>query len=340
MTFAVPGIVSVPRIRLFRTSSFRLAVLYAGLLTVSVLVLFGVTYLFATDYATQDEDNEIGVEFASIQDEAQLSGQARLPAIIDNHLRLRKDVRAVYLLQDSDGHKIIGNIEAMTPVLGPATLSLFFDDQLRQVRARGYRLANGEYLLIGQDTRTLRDMKRLIVRAFGVGLVATLLLALLGGVIVSTTMLRRIDSVSRTARAIVGGDMSQRVPVRGTDDEFDELAASVNAMLNRIDDLMRSMRQVSNDIAHDLRTPLTRLRQRLEHARRRAQTTEELHEAVRDSIAQVGSILETFCALVRIAQIEAAGRASEKSAINVSKLLAAIVDDFAPSAEDDRHKPV
>jgi signal transduction histidine kinase len=324
----------VPRIRLFRTSSFRLALLYAGLLTASVLVLFGVTYWFATNYATQDEDNEIGVEFASIQDEAQLSGQARLPAIIDNHLRLRKDVRAIYLLQDSAGQKVIGNVPAMEPVIGTATLRMRVDDQSRQVRARGYRLANGDYLLIGQDTRTLRDMKALIVRAFGVGLLVTLLLALFGGVIVSTTMLKRIDAVSRTARAIVGGDMSQRVPVRGTDDEFDELAASVNAMLNRIDDLMRSMRQVSNDVAHDLRTPLTRLRQRLEHARRRAQTTEELHEALGHSIAQVDSILETFGALLRIAQIEAGGRASEKSAINVSRLLTAIVDDFAPAAED------
>jgi signal transduction histidine kinase len=324
----------VPRIRLFRTSSFRLALLYAGLLTASVLVLFGVTYWFATNYATQDEDNEIGVEFASIQDEAQLSGQARLPAIIDNHLRLRKDVQAIYLLQDSAGRKIIGNVPAMSPVIGSATLRLRVDDQPRQVRARGYKLTNGDYLLIGQDTRTLRDMKALIVRAFGVGLLVTLLLALLGGVIVSTTMLKRIDAVSRTARAIVGGDMSQRVPVRGTDDEFDELAASVNAMLNRIEDLMRSMRQVSNDVAHDLRTPLTRLRQRLEHARRRAQTTEELHEALGHSITQVDSILETFGALLRIAQIEAGGRASEKSAINVSKLLAAIVDDFAPAAED------
>jgi len=324
----------VPRIRLFRTSSFRLALLYAGLLTASVLVLFGVTYWFATNYATQDEDNEIGVEFASIQDEAQLSGQARLPAIIDNHLRLRKDVSAIYLLQDSAGQKIIGNVPAMEPVIGTATLRMRVDDRSRQVRARGYRLANGDYLLIGQDTRTLRDMKALIIRAFGVGLLVTLLLALLGGVIVSTTMLKRIDAVSRTARAIVEGDMSQRVPVRGTDDEFDELAASVNAMLNRIDDLMRSMRQVSNDVAHDLRTPLTRLRQRLEHARRRAQTTEELHEALGHSIAQVDSILETFGALLRIAQIEAGGRASEKSAINVSRLLTAIVDDFAPAAED------
>ena len=324
----------MPRIRLFRTSSFRLALLYAGLLTASVLVLFGVTYWFATNFATQDEDNEIGVEFASIQDEAQLSGQARLPAIIDNHLRLRKDIQAIYLLQDSAGRKIIGNVPAMSPVIGSATLRLRVDDRPRQVRARGYRLADGDYLLVGQDTRTLRDMKALIVRAFGVGLVATLLLALLGGVIVSTTMLKRIDAVSRTARGIVAGDMSQRVPVRGTGDEFDELASSVNAMLNRIEDLMRSMRQVSNDVAHDLRTPLTRLRQRLEHAKRRAQTTEELHEALGHSIAQVDSILETFGALLRIAQIEAGGRASEKSAINVSKLLAAIVDDFAPAAED------
>ena len=96
--------------------------LYAGLLTASVLILFGVTYWFATEYAAQDEINEIGVEFASIQDEARSSGEARLPAIIENHLRLRKDVRAVYLLQDPAGHKIVGNIDAMTPFVGPTIL--------------------------------------------------------------------------------------------------------------------------------------------------------------------------------------------------------------------------
>ena len=205
---------------------------------------------------------------------------------------------------------------------------------MRQVRAYGYRLENGGYLLVGQDTATLRQMKALIFRAFGVGFLVTVLLAILGSVIVSTTVLKRVDAVSRTASAIMGGDFSQRVPVRGTDDEFDDLAATMNAMLDRIEDLMRSMRQVSNDIAHDLRTPLTRLRQRLEHARRRANSVGELHEALDHSIAQVDKILETFGALLRIAQIEAGGQPGKKTAIDLSKLLTGIVDDFAPAAED------
>lgn len=320
--------------RLFRTSSFRLTLLYVGLFTVSALILFGVTYWFATDYAAQDEINEIGVEFAAIQDEAGLAGNERLPLIIENHLRQRRDVRAVYLLEDAQGRKIAGNINAMPPKLGPTMLALVLDGQPLEVRAYGYRLDNGYYLLVGQDTAVLREMKAVIARAYGVGLLITLALAVAGGAIISTTVLKRVESVGRTARAIVGGDLSQRVPVRGTEDEFDDLAGSVNAMLDRIEDLMRSMRQVSNDIAHDLRTPLTRLRQRLEHARRRAHSVEELHEALGLSIAQVDSILETFGALLRIAQIEAGGRTMPKSQIDVSKLLAGIVEDFAPAAED------
>ena len=308
--------------------------LYAGLLTASVLILFGVTYWFATDYAAQDENNEIGVEFESIQDEVRSSGEARLPTIIENHLRLRKDVRAVYLLQDPAGNKIVGNIDAMTPVFGSTILDRDLAGQSRQVRAYGYSLANGDYLLVGQDTATLRQMKALIFRSFGVGFVITVLLAILGTIIVSTTVLKRVDAVSRTASAIMSGDFSQRVPVRGTHDEFDDLAATMNAMLDRIEDLMRSMRQVSNDIAHDLRTPLTRLRQRLEHARRRANSVEELHDALDHAIAQVDSTLETFGALLRIAQIEAGGQAARQTAIDVSKLLCGIVEDFSPAAED------
>ena len=319
---------------LFHASSFRLTLAYAGLFVICVLVLFGVTYWFVTDYATQDETAEIAVEFADIQNEVQLAGEERLPAIIDSHLRLRQDVRAVYLLLDRDGRKITGNIDSLPPVFGPRMMDLMVDGKIRDVRVDGFRLDNGDFLLIGQDTDTLNDMTALIARSFGVGLVVTLMLAFLGGALISTSVLKRIETVSHTARAIVGGDLTQRVPVRGTADEFDDLAASVNAMLDRIEDLMRSMRQVSNDIAHDLRTPLTRLRQRLEHAHRRAHNVQEMHDALGGSIAQVDSILETFGALLRIAQIEAGGSASPPVAVDVSRLLAGIVEDFSPAAED------
>ena len=320
--------------RFLRTSAFRLTLLYTGLFLISVLILFGVTYWSATSYAAQDETNEIAGEFAAIKDEASLAGDDRLPTIIENHLRQRRNVRAVYFLEDSNGRKLAGNIDPVPRKLGLAMLNVPLDGRRREVRAYGYELANGDFLLIGQDTETLRELEEVVARAFSLGLLVTLVLAVVGGAIISSTILRRVETVSRTARVIIGGDLSERVPVRGTADEFDTLAASVNAMLDRIEDLMRSMRQVSNDIAHDLRTPLTRLRQRLERAHNHAHSVEQLQEIVGGSIRQIDSILETFAALLRIAQIEAGGQSAPSGPVDLSRLLGTIVEDFAPAAED------
>jgi signal transduction histidine kinase len=143
-----------------------------------------------------------------------------------------------------------------------------------------------------------------------------------------------VEALGRTTQAIVAGDLSRRLPLRGTDDEIDRLSVNVNAMLDRIEDLMRSVRQVSNDIAHDLRTPLTRLRQRLEHARRGAASPQELRAALEGAIVQLESILETFGALLRIAQIEAGGRSAARATIDLSAMLTSVVEDFAPAAAD------
>jgi signal transduction histidine kinase len=324
--------------RLVHTSSFRLTALYAGLFMICALVLYGVTYWFATDYAARDEINEIAEEFAAIQDDLDLVGETQLPLIIQNHLRERRDVRAVYLLEDKEGNKIAGNMDAMPPVLGPTMLRLPMDGSMRDVRAEGYTLSNGDYVLVGQDTSVLREMKLVIARAFGVGLLITLALAVIGSAAISTATLKRVEAVSKTARAIIGGDLSQRVPLRGVTDEFDDLAGSVNAMLDRIEDLMRSMRQVSTDIAHDLRTPLTRLRQKLEILGRRGNSDDLLHRELSGCLAQLDSILETFGALLRIAQIEAGSNTTPKTPIDITQLLGGIVDDFVPAAEDHGHR--
>lgn len=320
--------------RRLHTSSFQLALLYAGLFATSILFLFALTYWTAAHYAAQDEAHEIDVEFTAIQDEARLSGDDRLPQIIANHLRQRAGEHAVYLLEDEHGRKLAGNIASVSPLVGARTLNVPLDGELRDVRAHGYRLTNGDYVLIGQDPRSLREMKRLIARAFGVNAAVTLVLAVMGGLIISNRALRRVEAVGRTTQAIVAGDLSRRLPSRGTDDEFDRLAQSVNAMLDRIEDLMKSVRQVSNDIAHDLRTPLTRLRQRLERARLRPASPEEWRDTLQSAIAQVDSILETFGALLRIAQIESGQSVRPFATVDVSSLLESIIEDFAPAAAD------
>ncbi|MDB5397379.1 MAG: Integral rane sensor signal transduction histidine kinase [Rhodospirillales bacterium] len=320
--------------RFFRTWSFRLTLLYAGLFTLSVLILFGVIYWSALAYAAQDEADENDVEFHAIVDEAELAGYAQLPRIIENHIRQRARAPAAYLLEDAELHKIAGNIDPMPPRDGTFRIKPTLNGKKHRASAHFYEMPNGDHLLIGQDSASLKEMKELIARAFGVGVVATLILGLIGGGIVTTSVLRRVESVARTSRAIIAGNLSQRVPLRGSDDEFDHLAASVNAMLDRIEDLMRSMRQVSNDIAHDLRTPLTRLRQRLELARRHKQSVPELQEALDDSTLQIDSILETFGALLRIAQIEAGQGVTVNAPVDMSNLLTNIAEDFAPAAED------
>ena len=324
---------SLVQARLFRTSSFRLTLLYAGLFTACVLILFGIVYWWAAGYFVKDEIDDIGEEYAAIQDEAALAGDARLPEIITAHARRHESDRAVYLLEDPSGSKIAGDIEARPPQEGPFALSAFVGGRMRHIPAHGYRLANGDYLLIGQDPQAPREMKELIAKAFGASLGVTLVLAVLGGLIISNSVLRRVEAVSLTSRGIIGGDLTRRVPLTGADDEFDHLATSVNAMLDRIEDLMRSMRQVSNDIAHDLRTPLSRLRQRLEQARDDHDIA-AVHGALDAAVDQVDSILVTFGALLRIAQIEAGGQVSATAPVDLSQMLARIAEDFAPAAED------
>src|SRR5262249_37225985 len=146
-------------------------------------------------------------------------------------------------------------------------------------------------------------------------------------------LLRHVEAMSQTSREIVAGDLGRRIPVRGANDEFDHLAESLNTMLDRIENLMTGLREVSTDIAHDLRTPLTRLRQRLELARS-GNSVGELHQAFDQSITDVDAILDTFAALLRITQIEAHVRATAFTMIDLSQMLADMAETYASVAEE------
>jgi len=168
---------------------------------------------------------------------------------------------------------------------------------------------------------------------FGWAFAGVVVLGILGGLGLSYDVHRRLNAMSGAAEAIINGDFARRIPMRGADDDLDRLADTFNRMLDRISALMESLRQVSNDVAHDLRTPLTRLRQRLESSRA-ARTGAERAAAVNGALEEVDAILETFAALLRIAQIEGGGRRAAFHRVELTALARAVVGDFAPAAED------
>jgi signal transduction histidine kinase len=206
------------------------------------------------------------------------------------------------------------------------------DEQERQLIALGRVLPDDSYLVVGEDPHGIDEVQDTIVDAFAWGLAITLILAVAGGALVSARFLRRIDAINRTTNAIIEGNLSDRVPAQGTGDELDRLAENLNRMLDRIQSLMGNVRQVSSDIAHDLRTPLTRLRHRLEAAR--AQSKDGTAPVIDEALDDIDELLAMFSALLRIAQIEAGAHRASFDEVDLSELFRNLAETFAPVADD------
>jgi len=328
--------------KLVHTSSFRLTLLYAALFAVSALILLSVIYGATSYYMTSELDTTIASDVNELEQGFHGGGAALLAQMVDERTKQMPNGPILYLLEDKAGKVKAGNLPAIEPRLGTYDLSvpglLFPGDRRGDLRAQGVRLNDGTFLLVAADAHQLVELKRLILRTFGWGFAITLLLALGGGAVMSSSLLHRVESVGRASREIMEGNLAQRIPMRGTDDEFDRLASSLNAMLDKTQSSLEGMRQVSNDIAHDLRTPLTRLRQRLELAQRRPGSVEELRAAIDRSIADTDAILETFSALLRIAQIEGAGSTERFTAVDLSELLLTVAEVYQPTAEEKHQR--
>lgn len=315
--------------------------LYAALFGASVLVLFGVVYWATAHYMEQQIEATVQADLDALLNDGDSNHPDRLARHIEERLAAGAGF-SYFLLQGSDGKRLAGNLSPEEPVTGWHGVALPSrrdptepeENMLPTARVWGVVLPGGDYLAVGQDTERLMEARELMVDAFGWVLVVTVSLALLGGVVMSAGFLRRVEAVNRTSREIMDGDLSQRMPVHGTNDDFDRLSLNLNDMLDRIEALMEGLRQVSNDIAHDLRTPLSRMRQRLEKARMKAMSVEEYRVAVDRAIADADTILRTFSALLRIAQIESGSRRAAFTRIDLSMVVKTIVEVYTAVAED------
>jgi signal transduction histidine kinase len=327
--------VSVALPRILRTSSFRLTLLYAGLFGFSALILLGVIYWATGVYMSSSLDAAIDSDIIELEDSLEVGGSASLTVQVTERLRQAPYGPMYYLLEDSTGEVVAGNVPPFHGGAGRFDLKVPRPHSPSvAVHAHGITLADHEYLMVGVDALPRREMRKLILRVFEWSSAITLVLAFTSGAMMSGGLLRRVETISRAARDIMAGDFSRRIPVRGTADELDNLVASLNAMFERNELAMESVRQVSNDIAHDLRTPLTRLRQRLELAHRRARSVDEWRRAADGCISDMDAILETFGALLRIAQIESGMPTRRFTKVDLSELLRTVIEVYQPMAEE------
>ena len=308
---------------------------YTALSGVTFAVLLGVIFFSTTRFMRHQIDDSVSSEVGEILADTQGGTPDAIRTLVQglsNH-----PAGFYYLFQDSQGVAQAGNLPAMDPAEGvrewpqsaKAKRSAF-----SAVRGRGVGVPGG-YLFVGWSTHQLNEMEEMVVRSFAWALAACIALALAGGWVMSARLMRRIETVSNTSRNIISEDLTQRLPVTQADDELDHLAGSINAMLDRIEMLMEDLRQVTTDIAHDLRTPLTRLRRRMELASRPDIDVETLRTTLGSSVAEIDSILSIFTALLHIAQLQSGPRHASFKDVNLSELLGTIAELYRPMAEEN-----
>lgn len=331
----------------FRSTSFRLLAWYAAVFGASVAVLLVVVYWIALAAIDEQLSDSVERESQVLVELYRNRGLNPVARAIQLRVVDLRAPRRYYLLQDGSGERIAGNLPPMEAAEGEMLLaaSYLYPDRNAKaenpadaypVVARGKRLDNGEFLVVGESRFRAVKAREAIIRAFGWGIAITVLLSGIGGAALRSGFLRRIEEINRTTRFIMDGDLSQRMPTRGSGDEMDRLAVNLNAMLGRIQALMESLKRVSDDIAHDLRTPLSRLRHRLEVARDKAGPDGD--PVIDQSISELDAILETFSALLRIAQIESGARLAAFSSVNLAQIASAVSDAYVPVVEDRDQK--
>ncbi len=324
--------------RLLRSAGFRFGAIYALLLAISAIALS--IFLWWATAGLLDRETEAAI-YADAKDLAARWQEGGIPALastIEDRLAQNVDDDQIYLLVDASMHRIAGNLS--TWPAGVDAIDTSYELQLQRAgmrsmaHVRRFDLPNGYHLLIGRDVKVRAQLRTLLTDALLWAILMVVVMATIGALVIRNVFRRTLANISATATAIAAGDFAQRVRLSGRGDEFDQLAEVINDMLDRIGRLMDGVREVSNAIAHDLRTPITRARTRLEDAALHATSPEDLRAAIERATADLDGIVGVFQALLRIAQIEAGARRSAFAAVDMSPLLAEIGELYGALAEE------
>ena len=329
--------------RIFRSWSWRLAMSYVLVFGLSVLALLSFVYVTTLSFIDNDINSGIIAESAAFMKEYQRQGPPALMTSLKEHMAENTTDGSVYLLVDEAFKPVIGNIPRwpLDLVETGRWYSFAVEQQdssdelieLGQGRAQLIHFENGSHLLIGNTMQQRDDFNDIIAQSVIWTLLAMVALAVLGGWFISRNVSKRIELVNRTTRHIMDGYLDKRVPITGSNDEFDRLAINLNEMLATISQLVDSMHEVTDNIAHDLRRPLTRIRSRLEVTLLSPQTSETYRSAIEATIVEADRLLATFNALLLIAETEARISADLRESVNLPLVVRDVIELFQPLAE-------
>src|SRR5689334_24308099 len=324
------------------THAFRLAALYFLVFAASVLGVLLFVYLTSAGFVERQTEATLDAEITGLAEQYAQRGLSGLIQIVAARSAGDRGDAMIYLVADPDGQPLVGNIAAWPAGVPTHSTWLSFvlertingRPEVHPARGRLFVIPGGYRLLVGRDISDATAFRsRLRTTLSWAGLIA-LGIGLLGGTVMSRNLLRRVEQVNRTSERVMAGNLSDRVPLRGTSDEFDQLAANLNGMLDQIERLMTAMREVTDDVAHDLKTPLSRLRTQLERALADPSGGTGQGEAIRAAIDEADRLLATFNALLGIAEAEAGAGRRHFERLDLAAVVGAVVELYEPLAEE------
>jgi signal transduction histidine kinase len=292
-----------------------------------------------TEQITETVDTEI----TGLSEQYRLGGIRRLVIVVD--VRARRPGSSLYLVTTFTGEALAGNVTALAPGIldNPGWTETAYrrldeseppEHPDHHALVRVFQLPGGFRLLVGRDLEERERLYHIILGAGRWSIAIVIVLGLAGGLFVTRRVLRRVDAMTETTRSIMAGDLGERLPVAGTGDELDRLAENLNVMLERIEALMHGLKEVSDNIAHDLKTPLTRLRNRTEQALRTAKSETEYRAALESTIEESDHLIATFNALLMIARAESGQARDDMSEFDAAEIAHDVGELYEPLAEE------
>jgi signal transduction histidine kinase len=325
--------------KLFRATAFRLTLVYLLVFALFAAFLLGYFALNTRRLITEEITGTVDAEITGLSEQYNQGGIRRLVFVIET--RSRRPGSSLYLVTAPSGEGLAGNIGSLAPgvLAKPGWLETAYrrleepETAEHHALVRVLQLPGGFRLLVGRDLEERERLFDIIATAGRWSVAIVIILGIAGGVFVSKRVLNRVDAMTHTAETIMAGDLTGRLPIAGSGDELDRLASNLNAMLERIEALMRGLKEVSDNVAHDLRTPLTRLRNRAEEALRTAKDEAGYRSGLEATIEESDGLIRTFNALLMIARAESGEAREGMSEFDAADVAHDVSELYEPLAD-------